>query len=66
MIKLRALGDLKVSRATDIVFDNDTQFWEVWAGLGHALYRHASRQACLEWERGYIQDLQDTKHGGPV
>ena len=64
MINLEALGDLKISRATDIIFDNDTQLWEVWAGEGRALYRHPSRKVCLDWERGYIEEIQDKKHGG--
>jgi hypothetical protein len=64
VISLEALGDLKISRATDIVFDNDTQLWEVWGGVGHALYGHPSRQACLDWERLYIEEKQDMKHGG--
>lgn len=64
VINLEALGDLKISRATDIIFDNDAQLWEVWGGVGHALYRHPSRQACLAWERLYIEEKQDLKHGG--
>ncbi len=63
-IDLWKLGDLSVRRATDINFDNDSQLWEVWAGEGRALYRHASREACLDWERGHLQEAEDAKHGG--
>ena len=58
------LGDLRVSRATDIVFDNDSQLWEVWDNGGRELYRHCSREACLEWERGYLEQQETAKHGG--
>ena len=63
-IDLWKLGDLTVKRATDIVFDNDSQLWEVWAGTGSALYRHCSREACLTWERDYLERLETAKHGG--
>ena len=63
-IDLWKLGDLSVSRATDIVFDNDSQLWEVWAGAGRALYRHCSRDACLTWERDHLEQRETEKHGG--
>ena len=63
-IDLWKLGDLTVKRATDIIYDNDSQLWEVWAGAGRALYRHCSREACLEWERTHLQETYDKKHGG--
>ena len=63
-VDLWKLGDLSVSRATDIAFDNDSQLWEVRAGTGSALYRHFSREACLTWERDYLELLETAKHGG--
>ena len=53
-----------MSRATDIVFDNDSQLWGVWANVGYAVYRHCSREACLEWERDYLEQQETAKHGG--
>ncbi len=64
VIDLWKLGDLTVKRATDIIYDNDSQLWEVWAGAGRALYRHCSREACLEWERSFLQETEEAKHGG--
>jgi len=58
------LGDLRVSRATDIVFDNASQLWVVRDNGGRELYRHCSREACLEWERIHLQETEDAKHGG--
>ena len=63
-IDLWKLGDLSVRRATDIVFDNASQLWGVWANVGRALYRHPSREACLEWERDYLEQQETAKHGG--
>ena len=63
-IDLWKLGDLRVKRATDIVFNEDTQLWGVWANAGSALYRHCSREACLLWERDYLERLETAKHGG--
>ena len=58
------LGDLSVSRATDIAFDNASQLWVVRDNGGRELYRHCSREACLEWERIHLQETEDAKHGG--
>jgi len=63
-IDLTKLGGLSVKRATDIVFDNDSQLWGVWANVGHAVYRHCSREACLEWERDYLDQQETARHGG--
>jgi hypothetical protein len=64
LIDLAKLGQLEIRRATDIVFDNETQEWVVKDTDGRELYRHASRDVCLEWERGYISNREDEKHGG--
>ena len=63
-IDLWKLGDLSVKRATDIAFDNDSQLWEVRDTGGGELYRHCSREACLDWERGHLEEAEDAKHGG--
>lgn len=58
------LGDLSVSRATDIAFDNASQLWVVRDNGGRELYRHCSRETCLEWERDYLEQQETAKHGG--
>ena len=63
-IDLWKLGDLTVRRATDIAFDNDSQLWTVRDPGGCALYRHCSREACLTWERDYLERRETAKHGG--
>jgi hypothetical protein len=64
LIDLARLGQLEIRRATDIVFDNKSQEWAVKDMEGHELFRHASRDTCLEWERSYINKREDEKHGG--
>ena len=55
-IDLQALGDLRVSRATDIAFNEITQQWEVChADHGAVLFSHASRETCLRWEHANLQ-----------
>ena len=66
LIDLAALGQLDVKRATDIAFDNQTQEWVVKDMDGCELYRHASRDVCVTWERGYISRREDEKHGGVI
>jgi hypothetical protein len=51
-IDLRALGRLEVVRATDVRFNHTAQRWDVHAAdTGRVLFSHASRDACLRWER---------------
>jgi hypothetical protein len=66
VINLAELGQLDVKRATDIAFDNQTQEWVVKDTDGRELFRHASRDACVTWERGYISRREDEKHGGVI
>ena len=63
-IDLARLGDLSVRRATDIAFDDASQLWVVRDNGGREQYRHASREACLDWERGYLDKQETAKHGG--
>ena len=50
LIDLAAIGSLEVTRATQIEFNNQTQFWEVKDNRGVILYFNRSRTACLAWE----------------
>ncbi len=63
IVDLGQIGRLSVTRATEIEFDDRTQFWCVRRpGSRFALYRDTSRQACLTWERQYLQTEEDRKH----
>ncbi len=62
-INLERIGDLSIQRASEIEFCNDTGLWTVrLPGDHNVLYRHPSRQACLDWERQYLQSQEDMKH----
>ena len=51
LIDLRALGSLTCQRASHIEFDARQQDWKVLsADRRRVLFRHPSRQACLDWE----------------
>ena len=63
-IDLAKLGDLSVRRATDIAFDDVSQLWVVKDTGGRELYRLCSREACLAWEREYLDQQETDKHGG--
>ena len=54
VIDLLTIGSLEVKRATQIEFNNRSQFWEVKDQRNHVLYFSRSRTACLAWEH---QDL---------
>ena len=52
LIDLRTLGSLTCQRASHIEFDEGAQEWRVLsADRRRVLFRHASRQTCLEWEQ---------------
>jgi hypothetical protein len=53
-IDLATLGALEIVRASSIEFNNTTQLWEVKGADDVLLFRHASRQACLDWEHQYF------------
>jgi len=53
-IDLSSLGALEVIRASSIEFDHPSQQWEVRDTAGVRLFRHPSRQACLEWEQQFF------------
>lgn len=51
-IPLQALGKLETRRATTVEFHPARQKWQVREPDCDAVYySHASREACLEWER---------------
>ncbi len=63
IVDLGQIGRLSVKRATEIEFDDRAQFWSVRRpGSRFALYRNTSRQACLAWERQYLQIEEDKQH----
>jgi hypothetical protein len=53
-IDLSALGTLEMTRASRIEFNQHTQQWEVRSVHGELLFRHRSRQACLQWEQQFF------------
>ena len=55
-IDLRELGSLKITRATDIRFNDASQQWDVHeAGSDQVLFSHSSRHECLTWEHENLQ-----------
>ena len=60
---LGRIGPLHVERATTIEFDNAAQYWRVRDPTGFAMFNSPSRQACLEWERKYLEAQEDMRHG---
>ena len=50
VIPLNAIGALKISRLTEIEFNDPSQEWEVKDRTGAILFSHRSRQRCLDWE----------------
>jgi hypothetical protein len=61
-IDLAALGALSITRATTIEFDNASGYWRVRDNTGFALFNSPSRQACLDWEKMYLQAQEDQTH----
>jgi hypothetical protein len=56
-IPLQVLGRLEVQRASTIEFDPSAQRWEVRLASKPEVvaFSHASRETCLDWERGALQ-----------
>lgn len=55
-IDLQKLGTLRITRATDIRFNDLTQKWQVHeAGTARVLFSHPSRSECLAWENQNLQ-----------
>ena len=61
-IDLGQIGPLVIERATHIEFDNKAQYWRVYDNTGFAMFNSPSRQACLDWERRYLESQEDMKH----
>ncbi len=63
LIDLETIGDLSIQRASEIEFDNEAQLWGVTLPDSvEPMFRHPSRQACLDWERDYLQQQEDIFH----
>jgi hypothetical protein len=50
-IALQNIGNLEITRATNIEFNHTKQAWEVRDLENQVLYSNASRQQCLSWEQ---------------
>ena len=57
-LPLAELGRLEVQRAGSVEFNTVTQHWEVRLASepGAVAFSHASREACLTWERDTINE----------
>ena len=53
-LDLRCLGLLQIERVTTIEWNNLALNWEVRDNLGTLLFKHPSRDRCLEWERSHF------------
>jgi hypothetical protein len=53
-VDLTTLGRLQVQRVMVINFDYHHQAWRVVDRERHCLYCSPSREACLAWERQYL------------
>ena len=55
-IDLQLLGPLRITRATDIRFNDPTQQWQVHdAETDQVLFSNPSRVQCLAWEHQNLQ-----------
>lgn len=54
-LPLHEIGRLEITRATNIEFNNATQYWEVKDRKGKVRFFARSRSACLEWEEQNLQ-----------
>ena len=62
-IDLGRIGDLQITRASQVEFDNHAGLWRVLLPPGQQpLFSHPSREVCLDWERAYLQEREDRKH----
>ncbi len=65
-IDLESIGDLTIRRASEVEFCNASQQWTVrLPGNDRVLFRHPSRQVCLDWERQYLEQLETLCHELP-
>jgi hypothetical protein len=51
---LQDIGTLRIGRASNIEFNNDTQLWDVHID-GEVKHSHAERSQAIEWEVDYFQ-----------
>jgi hypothetical protein len=54
LIDLNSIGQLEVTRATSIEFNQATQQWEVKDVDSKILFAHSSRSLCLAWEQQHF------------
>jgi hypothetical protein len=54
-LPLHELGQLEITRASNIEFNHTTQHWEVIDRKGKVRFIARSRVACLEWEQQNLQ-----------
>jgi hypothetical protein len=54
-ISLHELGQLEITGASNLEFNNTDQKWEVIDRKGRVRFIAKSRAACLEWEQQNLQ-----------
>ena len=53
-IPLQSIGQLEMTRASHIEFNQESQEWEVRDTDNQLLYSNTSRSACLDWEQQHF------------
>lgn len=54
LIDLKQIGPLRITRASQIEFNNEKQRWEVLNLKGRVLFFSRSRAVCLAWEQKHL------------
>jgi hypothetical protein len=54
-LPLPAVGQLEITRTSNVKFNNSTQHWEAKDRRGTVRFIAESRSACLEWEQQNLQ-----------
>lgn len=61
-ISLGAIGSLVIERATLIELTTPRRSSRVYDRTGFPMFNSPSREACLEWERQYLESQEDDRH----
>ena len=58
-------GRMRMTRASNILFNEATQYWEVVLPAGEVVFSSKSNQECYRWESRFFNQIPEARESQP-